>query len=306
MNKFKIYGNRGARGLINENTIIGHKISSRYSIDMIHMDVMLTYDKFLIVFSDLMLIPDKHINIYGNNTNSDLPVKYLKYSQLTNYHIGLPFSKNSNFMNYIPDFLYINSTKIPLLIDCIKNIILYNKLNDLNIGVLIEIKTEPNDRKISSYPKSIVNSLYKLLVNNNILGKLIIEVSALEWECLLELKKLDLKNELIYSYRSYDNITRESKLLNLSKLSINNNIKYINFIEKNRGDIWCPYINNINDIYDINYAHYNGIKVICWTNIELDETDFDYDTISEKIKLGIDGLITDRPDKLKNLIKEFN
>ena len=125
-------------------------------------------------------------------------------------------------MGLLPDFQYINSTKIPLLIDRIKNIILYNKLNNLNIGILIELKTEPNDRKISSYPKSIVNSLYKLLVNNNVLGKLIIEVSALEWECLIELKKLDINNDLIYSYRSYDNITRESKLLNLSKLSINN------------------------------------------------------------------------------------
>ena len=54
----------------------------------------------------------------------------------------------------------------------------------------------------------------------------------------------------------------------------------------------------------VDIAHKNGLKLIVWDSPELTGTDFSEETAQRMIDYGVDGIITDRPDKLKKMLSE--
>ena len=64
------------------------------------------------------------------------------------------------------------------------------------------------------------------------------------------------------------------------------------------GAVWSPFHRDV-DAAKIAEAHALGLKVVVWT--VNDPAD-----MARLIKLGIDGLITDRPDIAKKLVSETN
>ena len=300
----KIYGHRGCCGLINENTIISHKLASKMNVDMIDMDVVLSNDNIPIVFHDFELTMNKHFNRNGNILNKNIPVIYLNYSELKKYYVGYPFKLDSNNINILRDFNYIDQTGIPTLKESIENIILLNKIYNKNIGIQIELKTDPLLRSISSKPQDIVYYVYKCLIDNNFLNRINIEIQAFEWKCLSLMKKLDKKKILKYNYIT-DSSSKSYGYLNYENILYNNR-ELINYISDLKGDSWSPYEGDILNEDDIIYAHLKNINVITWSNMEKDKTDFNEECIKDLIKWNIDGIITDRPDKLKDILIKAN
>ena len=72
-------------------------------------------------------------------------------------------------------------------------------------------------------------------------------------------------------------------------------IKHLN------GDIWSPFENDISK-KDIEYAHINNIKVVPWGSIEYIKQDVNDKKIKQLIEWNVDGIITDRPDIVINLL----
>ena len=71
------------------------------------------------------------------------------------------------------------------------------------------------------------------------------------------------------------------------------------------GNIWCPFENDINQP-DIEYAHQNNIKVVVWSSIEYSKKDINIEKMKELIEWKVDGIITDRPDILYQLLSYNN
>ena len=131
----KIYGHRGCRALLNENSLLGHNKSLYLGVDMIDMDIMLTKDNIPVVFHDNKINRFNTYHKYGN-CSYDTYIGSLTYHQLSDYYIGYPLSSKN--MKIIKNFRFYQKCPIPSLKDSINNLMNYNintNKNRYSIGI---------------------------------------------------------------------------------------------------------------------------------------------------------------------------
>ena len=87
-NYVRIYGHRGARGDIVENSIEGFKYTFNLGIKAIEFDVVISKDNIPVLFHDFRLNIDMVKNSNGNwIKNRDLKIINLTYNELQTYSI---------------------------------------------------------------------------------------------------------------------------------------------------------------------------------------------------------------------------
>jgi glycerophosphoryl diester phosphodiesterase len=87
-NYVRIYGHRGARGDIVENSIEGFKYTFDLGIKAIEFDVVISKDNIPVLFHDFRLNIDMVKNSNGNwIENRDLKIINLTYNELQTYSI---------------------------------------------------------------------------------------------------------------------------------------------------------------------------------------------------------------------------
>lgn len=299
--RYKIYGHRGCRALLNENTLLAHNKALYLGVDMIDMDIMLTKDNIPIVFHDNKINNRNTYYRYGNY-NYDKYIGSLTYQQLQDYYVGYPLSNRD--MKLVKDFRFYNKCPIPSLKNSIINLINYNSNQQTNIGIQLELKTEPTNRLETPSIVDLCNNVYQVLVDTDVLGKMPIEIQGFEWTTLVTMKKNDINNNCHYSFvtdnQLLSTIEFQRGLWTHHLLPCNYN-HLIDMIKHLNGNIWCPYEGDIT-ITDIEYAHHNNIKVVVWSSIEYSKKDINIEKMRELIDWNVDGIITDRPDKVYKLL----
>lgn len=299
--KCKIYGHRGCRALLNENSLLGHNKSLYLGVDMIDMDITLTKDNIPIVFHDNKINNNNTYHKYDND-NYDKYIGLMTYQQLKDYYIGYPLSKEN--MKLITDFRFYEKCPIPSLKDSINNLMNYNSNTNKKIGIQLELKTDPTNRLETPSLIDLCDNVYQVLLDTNILGKIPIEIQSFEWTTLITMKKNDSNKNCQYSFITDNKLSSTiefQKGLWTHHLLPNNYNHIIDIITQLQGDIWCPFENDIKK-QDIEYAHNNNIKVVPWSNIEYIKQDINEKKIKELIDWKVDGIITDRPDIVYNLL----
>ena len=297
----KIYGHRGCRALLNENTLLGHNKSLYLGVDMIDMDIILTKDHIPIIFHDNKVNNYNTYYKYGNY-NYNKYIGTLTYRQLQDYYVGYPLPNKD--MKIIKDFRFYQKCPIPTLKDSIINLMNYNSNTNKKTGIQLELKTEPTNRLETPSIIDLCNTVYQVLLDTNILGKIPIEIQSFEWTTLLTMKKNDINSDCLYSFitdnKLLPTIEFQQGLWTHNLLPQNYN-HWIDMIKQFNGDVWCPYEGDINK-NDIEYAHNNNIKVVPWSCIEYIKQDINETKTKELIEWNVDGIITDRPDKVYKLL----
>lgn len=303
--KCKIYGHRGCRALLNENSLLGHNKTLHFGVDMIDMDILLTKDNIPVVFHDNRINDYNTYYKYGNY-NYDKCIGSLTYHQLQDYYVGYPLSKEN--MELIKDFRFYKNCPIPSLKDSINNLMSYNINTNKKIGIQLELKTDPTNRLETPSILDLCNNVYQVLVDTNILGKIPIEIQAFEWTTLLTMKKNDINRNCLYSFITDNKLLPTIEYqhgLWTHQLIPNNCNHIIDMINHFNGDIWCPYENDITRT-DIEYAHHNKIKVVVWSSIEYSRKDINIEKMKQLLEWKVDGIISDRPDIIYQLLYSPN
>ena len=119
-NYIRIYGHRGARGDIVENSISGFKYTFDLGIKAVEFDVVISKDNIPTIFHDYRLNPDLVKDASGNwITDKSMKLVELTYEEISKYSIGSikPETKYAKrFKNQKP----ITGEKIPKLTDFFK------------------------------------------------------------------------------------------------------------------------------------------------------------------------------------------
>ena len=263
-------------------------------------------------------------NLYIKNMN-------LKDVQ-NNYDIGWK-DENSKYSKLFPDQkMYKDGTvKIPTL----KEVIDYVKKNDSKAKFQIEMKCSLGGFNHSTESGDMANALYKILKEEKIINRT--KVQSFDWIALTTLKEIAEKDGYniktayllippigILAKDLQKKIDNNPELKNQQKQSEKNIQPYKDTYDKHGDSNWTG---NSKSLYEylikcfadcgaysveplsncttesmINIAHENGLKLIAWGSPELTGSDFDKNGCKILIDLGVDGIITDRPDELKNLI----
>ncbi|MCC5832797.1 MAG: hypothetical protein JJU12_07130 [Chlamydiales bacterium] len=269
----EIYAHRAGRGLAAENTLAGCDICIRLGVDYIDFDIGITKDGVLVVTHDPTLNPDLTRDEKGNYIKKRIPIHTLTFDELQRYDVG-KINPNTKYAAYFPDQIGIDGAKIPSLKEAIE----YVKRNSpYPIGFQIEIKT---DLRHTPSPAIFAQAVNRVLQETDVVKQT--EVQAGDSHCLIELRKL--------------NPEIKTSFITQGRFSLKTSHPF-------PGNCWSLYEMDATP-EKIKKAQEMGIKVVAWNYPEKEGTEFNLEQIRKLIAWGVDGIITDRPDKLKQLLKD--
>lgn len=274
---FEIQGHRGSRGLMPENTIPAFKKAIDLGVQTLELDVVISKDHQVVVSHEPYFNPDISTSPDGkfvtNETKNNLYL--LDYKEIKKYDVGSRGNKN------FPEQQKISVIK-PLLKDMIREAELYAKQKGVApLKYNIEIKSEEKEYGISQPQVAEFSDLVYREITKQLPPERV-TLQSFDYNVLRHLHKQMVAGK-------YKKISISVLIEPFDNNEIQHNLDLLGFMP----EIWSPYFKQVS-AERVKILHEKGIKIIPWT-VNLRED-------MEKIKtLGCDGLITDYPDRAKNL-----
>ncbi len=258
--KVKIFGHRGCKGLLPENTIISFKKALDLGVDGIEWDVVVSKDNELIISHEPYIDTNYCKKINADNkahSSDDLNIYKMSTKEVKSFDCGSSFVKN------YPDQKLSFQTK-PTVKEA------FNELKKYNPIILFEIKSsEKNYGFYQPYPEE-----YAEIITKEIKG----------YEHIENILFMSFDPELL---NSLNKLMPNQKYILLNYNPLNNFEKCLSFLKFKPYAIglYFPLINT----ETINKSHANNIQVFAWTVNDI--------KIGDELKtLGVDGIISDYPN----------
>ncbi|MEO1253293.1 MAG: glycerophosphodiester phosphodiesterase family protein [Bacteroidota bacterium] len=267
-----IQGHRGARGLAPENSLPAFIMAADLGVSTLELDLVVSKDQKLVVSHEPFFSPDFCLDTLGNTITQDsiINMYHLDYDQITHFDCGS--TRNSRF----PDQKTIPVFK-PLFSEVIDSVESFIRNRDLKpIFYNVELKTqEATDNVFHPEPSAFSELVYEMILEKKIKDRVIIQ-------------SFDFRT-LQYFKEKYPEI--KLALLIENELPWQMNVDSLGFIP----EIYSSYYKLLSQ-QEVKKLQKEGMKVIPWT--VNDSSD-----IMKVIAWGVDGVITDYPDRVLDIIK---
>ncbi|OEK07202.1 glycerophosphodiester phosphodiesterase [Roseivirga misakiensis] len=267
-----IQGHRGARGLLPENTIPAFIRAIEEGVSTLELDVVITKDKQVVVShepymsSGICSKPDG--TAVASAESKSLNIYQMTYEQVARFDCG------SRGNRRFPEQQKMSVGK-PLLKDLINTVEKY--LTDHNLPKLsynIEIKSsEKGDNEFHPGVGEFSQLVYAL--TTGMLPKDRFTIQSFDFRVLN------------HWHEAYPDITLVALIENTK--GVESNLKALGFIP----DIYSPNYRLLSK-KAVELCHQKGMKVVPWTVNTLA-------VMKRLVAMGVDGLITDYPDRAKGL-----
>ncbi|HXD94116.1 MAG TPA: glycerophosphodiester phosphodiesterase family protein [Bacteroidia bacterium] len=274
--KIDIQGHRGARGLFPENTITSFIEAIKLGVDTLEMDVVISKDLQVVVsheawMNDIFCTRPDGKGVEGNSKDKYNLYK-MTYAEIEKYDCGIRGNKEFLLQKKITEHK-------PLLADVIKKVEAFTRENKLYpIKYNIEIKSEEGeDGNFNPEPKTFVELVYNEVEKHKIIGRT--NLQSFDVRILQEIKKKDTTIQIALLVENED--------------SLEVNLKRLGFIP----NTYSPEFYLVDNIL-VQQVHKRNMKLIPWTVNEITD-------IKKMITLGVDGIISDYPDRVVETIKNL-
>ena len=297
-NYIKIYGHRGARGDLPENTLESFKYLFKNNINAYETDILISKDLIPVITHDFRLDPSFTKDNEGNwITDENIIIFDLSYDELLKFDVG-SLNKLSRYGRRFVNQKTLENQKIPKLSELLE---LSSKNESENLLINLEIKSTPDEENLTPTPEEMVKLVMQEVNKSNLQNKIII--SSFDWRTLTEIKNLYPEISRAYlSFLQQAGIKIKNTIYNRSPW-----MSYLPFFEKYElpkiiksqgGKALHPYHKDITKkLVDI--SHQEDLPVNIWTVNE--END-----MLKMIEYGVDGIMTDYPLRLKELCDKEN
>lgn len=280
---FDLEGHRGCRGLMPENTIPAFLKALDVGVTTLEMDVVISRDKQIVVshepyFNAAFSIAPNGVPV-DKKEQKKLVLYQMDYADIKRYDVG------SNGNSAYPEQQKIKTHK-PLLSEVIEQAEAYRKIKNLPVfSYNIEIKSEPSEYSKSQPEPAAFCDLVLAILKKQLLpervhpdranpGRIVIQsfdfAVLKHWKQQIETGK-------------YPTVRLSALVENIR--SPEKNIEELGF----KPDIYSPYFRLLSQ-EKIARLHEQNIKVIPWTVNQRDD-------MKRLKEWGVDGLITDYPDR---------
>lgn len=265
---FDLQGHCGARGLLPENTIPAMLKALEIGVTTLELDVVITADRQVIVSHESWINADICLDSNGREMSSSrgkqLNIYQMRYIDITSFDCG------SKKVSRFPEQEKRPVHK-PLLDDLIQVCERYTRERRLPpVRYNIEIKSSPaGDRKDHPLPDEFADLVLRVIHQRNITDRSTIQ--SFDIRPLQYLNQLNAPVKLAYLTESEDDIAQITKKLG--------------FIP----DIYSPAYKLV-DKQLVEASHQLQMSLIPWTVNEKAD-------MEKLIKMGVDGLITDYPNR---------
>ena len=297
-NYIKIYGHRGARGDLPENTLESFKYLFKNNINAYETDILISKDLIPVITHDFRLDPSFTKDNEGNwITDENIIIFDLSYDELLKFDVGA-LNKLSRYGRRFVNQKTLENQKIPKLSELLN---LSSKNISENLLINLEIKSTPDEENLTPTPEEMVKLVMQEVNKSTLQNKII--VSSFDWRTLTEMKKLYPEISRAYlTFQQQAGIKIKNTIYNrspwMSYMPFFENHELPKIIKSQGGEAWHPYHKDITKkLVDI--SHQENLPVNVWT------VNKDYDML-KMVEYGVDGIMTDYPLKLKELCEKEN
>jgi glycerophosphoryl diester phosphodiesterase len=290
-------GHRGAAGLKPENTLSGFAKALELGADAIELDILMTADKKLVVHHDFRL---KH-ELTRQSTGSWLATQATKavidmtVKQLQEFDVGR-LKPGTRYASKYPQQIPSDGESIPMLRDVIQ---LIKESDNTSIELWIEIKPPP-DRPQLTPPETVADHVVALLREYQFTQR--VKILSFDWRSLIHIQTIAPTIPTIY-LTSENKQFKAASFLNPweSDWTAGFDIgEYDGSIPRTihaaGGSWWAPKYTQV-QAKQVQEAHKLGLCVAVWTPDSKK-------AFRQMLRMGVDAIITNRPDRLLQLIAE--
>jgi glycerophosphoryl diester phosphodiesterase len=256
-----VQGHRGARGHLPENTLPGFAEAERMGAHTAELDVLMTRDGVLVVHHDFRLNPDIARGPDGQWVKDPPPIYSLTFAELQRYDVGR-LRPGSEYAQRFPQQKPLDGARIPRLAE------LFAAQKSTRLRFNIEVKSLASRAAETPAPEPFARAV-------------IAEVRKAGFERRAMIESFD--------FRIPKAVERDASDIPTAYLTERDGPSLAD-VKRAGARIWAPeYRALTREILED--AHRAGLRVIPWTVNENAD-------IARLIDWGIDGMISDYPDRV--------
>jgi glycerophosphoryl diester phosphodiesterase len=288
---FDLQGHRGARGLAPENTLPAFERALEIGVDTLELDIGITADGTVVVAHDPHLNPAITRGPGGDWLPGDKGplLKSLTLAQLQGYDVGR-IQPDSAYAKTFSLQQPRDGTRIPALAALFERV---KALRADHVRFNIETKLNPHQPQDTATPEAMVNALLKVIRDAGMTQR--VAVQSFDWRTLQLVQRLEPAIPTVYLTIQTANND------NLRGGEWTNGVKFADvgsapkMVKAAGGAVWAPNGGAVTEAL-VKEAQALGLRVVPWTiNNPAD--------MERLLGWGVDGIITDYPDRLRTVMQ---
>jgi len=288
--RFDLQGHRGARGLAPENTLPAFAKALEVGVTTLELDTEVTKDGVVVIGHDPLLNPDI-VRKDGKWLSEKGPaIHALTYAELQQYDVGR-LKPDTAYAKRYPDQQSADGTRMPRLADLFDMV---KKSGNADVRFNIEIKSSPLAPNETLPPEPFAKVVIEEIRKAGMAGRATLQ--SFDWRSLQAAQRIAPDIQTVYlsaQQKFLDNIGADKPEGSpwVAGFQHRTHGSVPRMVKAAGGKVWSPYFGDV-DAVKLKEARELGLKVVVWT--VNDEAN-----IRRMLDLGVDGIISDRPDIVK-------
>ncbi|MDH4150391.1 MAG: glycerophosphodiester phosphodiesterase [Betaproteobacteria bacterium] len=288
-----LQGHRGCRGLMPENTLPAFAAALTIGVTTLELDTAVTRDGVVVVSHDAILNPDITRGPDGQwLARADIAINSVTWAELQQYDVGR-IRPDTAYARRFPGQQAIDGARIPRLTDVFA---LAHRAGNKSVRFNIETKISPEHPQRTLPPAEFARVLIDLIRAGQLESR--VTIQSFDWRTLQVVQAEAPQIATVYlsaqqpwqdNIRAAETTSAWTAGLHVSRYSGS----VSNMVQAAGGGVWSPYFGEVTR-ESVRAAQQAGLKVVVWTVNEPRD-------MTRMISLGVDGIITDYPDRLRRV-----
>jgi glycerophosphoryl diester phosphodiesterase len=291
-----LQGHRGTRGLAPENTLPAFATALSLGVTTLELDTGITRDGVVVISHNTLLNPEITRDRAGRWIEGPGPaIHALTFAELQQYDVGR-IKPGTDYAKKFPEQKAVDGTRIPRLADLFA---LVKRSGNEQVRFNIETKISPLEPGQTPDPETFAKTLVDLIRQEKMAQR--VTIQSFDWRTLQIVQRIAPEMPTVYlsaQQRFLDNIAanKSSGSPWTAGFQYKDYGSVVKMVKAAGGTIWSPFVGDLTGS-KINEAHAQGIRVVVWTVNGAAQ-------IGRLLDLGVDGIISDRPDVVRQVMEK--
>lgn len=288
---FDLQGHRGARALAPENTLTGFERALAIGVSTLELDVVLSAEGVPVVSHDTTPNPDITRDAQGHWLQSRGPAFHtLTLAQIAAYDVGR-INPASRYARDFPDQQARDDERIPTLAEVFD---LTRRAGADQVRFNIELKRNPERPQESPEPEAFVRAVTTLIQAHGMASR--VTLQSFDWQVLRAAQQVVPGWPLAFLSAQRPRFDTLHAGPWTAGLRLRDFKDAPAMVAAAGGRIWSPNFRDLSQ-HTLARAREEGLRVIPWTVNDVPD-------MERLVDWGVDGLITDHPDRLRAVLQQ--
>ena len=291
---FDLQGHRGARGLAPETTLAGFARALAIGVHTLETDIAISRDGVLLISHDPALNPDITRGPDGQWLAGRGPVIFhTPWAELQRYDVGR-LKPGTRYAGQHPDQQPVDGARLPALAELLALVKRAGNPGPGNppVRLALETKINPLAPDDTAAPEPFARALVAAVRDAGLASRT--SILSFDWRTLQIIQRDAPEIATVYltaRQRWLDNVGRGAATPWTAGFALADHGSVPKMVHAAGGKIWSSFHGDL-DATQVKAAQALGIQVLAWTVNEPAQ-------IEAMLDLGVDGIVSDRPDRVR-------